>query len=191
MKSKGWPVLAVVILALVVGMFASPASAVTKRQEKRWIHHHPNYTGSSGGGKLHLLSTSSTEGTTCKTYRISFVRDYREWFLAKFTAWHFNAHYTWCWRDGKVISASHYIDHGVAGWSGWQWEGFDYHVSGSGVNSSGVSYRYWRDKATFKFCFAYLLPICYYKHPWVAMTVRGDGSHYYCDDRDYCNGKAP
>lgn len=161
------------LLALDVGR--ADAVSVTRKHEARWVKKHPGYLGTGGGGKLHVQAPATADGDTCFT--IGFPYRFREQLfpLVWVTAWHFAPHYRWCVADGKVVAYSHTINNAIRDWSWWDWSGYDERVS-----SGSSAYHYWRDKATYKVCATLLfLHVCFYRHPWVAMTVRADGSYWY------------
>jgi hypothetical protein len=126
-------------------------------------------------------ATNSTGG--CKTLRTGVVFDeYIFWW--RYDAWKSIHTATWCWRDGKVTSASVRVGYHLASFTFWSYAGVSDVTTGGCIR---CKYRYIKKTAHFKICVAGLWP-CANQFAWVACTLRGDGSWWLCLNNGVCGG---
>lgn len=122
-----------------------------------------------GGGVQFTQPVAAADGGACRGvtgYQTAYNR--ADMFLFRAAM-----HGHWCWRNGRVTSAT-YTKYGTtASWTNWNYEGVQWVVNGGCI---GCKYRYQRAGYKFQACFVWY---CIKDYPWISMTLRGDGTADY------------
>ena len=105
-------------------------------------------------------------------------------FWWRYAGWRFHTTAHWCWKDGRVIKAQVSTGYSLASFTFWSWAGIAEVVKGGCV---GCKYVYRRPVGHFKICVAGLWPIAN-EFPFVAFTLRGDGTYWFCYPNGACLG---
>lgn len=158
------------ILVFSLSLYNPAAAYPTKKQQRKieWVSRVIH----------HRLSARAYGDVECDT-----VARFQEakTVVGGFFMFHVGQRVRWCW-NGKRITKVQWSAPLIkqSAWTFWKFNKATYHPSKTG--GGGNSYRYRRIETEWQLCYLWA---CTYRRPWVAITVRKDGSFLTASGRGY------